>query len=58
MAIYEKLETRPAPLGTKGIIHWVKENLFPSVLSSVLTIVSFYLLYITVPPLLDWMIFE
>ena len=58
MAIYEKLEARPAPLGTRGIVHWIKENLFPSILSSVLTIISFYILYIIVPPLLDWMIFD
>ena len=58
MATYETLETRPAPLGTKGPINWIKENLFPSVLSSILTILSFYLLYITIPPLLDWMIFD
>ena len=58
MAIYKKLETRPAPLGTKGIINWVKENLFPSVLSSILTIISFYIMYVTIPPLLDWMIFD
>lgn len=58
MAIYEKLEARPAPLGTRGLVHWIKENLFPSILSSVLTILSFYILYIIVPPLLDWMIFD
>ncbi|MBU3014117.1 amino acid ABC transporter permease [Poseidonibacter lekithochrous] len=58
MATYETLKARPAPLGTKGIIHWVKENLFSSILSSILTIVSFYLLYVTIPPLLDWMIFD
>ncbi|PLY08870.1 MAG: amino acid ABC transporter permease [Arcobacter sp.] len=58
MAIYEKLEAKPAPLGTKGIIHWVKENLFPSVLSSILTIISIYILLTIIPPLLDWMIFD
>lgn len=58
MAIYQKLEARPAPLGTKGPIHWVKENLFSSITSSILTLLSFYLLYITIPPLLDWMIFD
>lgn len=58
MAIYKKLEAKPAPLGTKGIVHWIRENLFPSVLSSILTIISFYILYITIPPLLDWMIFD
>ena len=45
MAIYEKLEARTAPSNTKGVIHWIKENLFPSVLSSILTIISLYLLY-------------
>jgi len=58
MATYEKVETRPAPLGTKGIIYWAKENLFSSILSSILTIISFYLMYVTIPPLLDWMIFD
>ncbi|WP_121627483.1 amino acid ABC transporter permease [Poseidonibacter antarcticus] len=58
MAIYEKLEAKPAPLGTKGLIHWAKENLFSSILSSILTILSVYLLYVTIPPLLDWLIFD
>ena len=58
MAIYKKLEAKPAPLGTKGFTAWIRENLFPSVLSSILTIISFYILYITIPPLLDWMIFD
>ena len=58
MAIYEKLETREAPSSTKGMIHWAKENLFPSVLSSILTLLSLYLMYVAIPPLLDWMIFD
>ncbi len=58
MAIYEKIEAKPAPLGTKGPIHWIKENFFSSIISTVLTFASFYLLYVTIPPLLDWMIFD
>lgn len=58
MAIYKKLKTRPAPLGTKGVIYWIKENLFPSITSSILTFLSFLLIYYTIPPLLDWMIFD
>ena len=58
MAIYKKLEARPAPSGTKGIIHWIKENLFSSITSSILTIISFYILYLVLPPLLNWMIFD
>jgi len=58
MAIYEKLETREAPANTKGAIHWAKENLFSTVMSSILTLLTMYLLYATIPPLLDWMIFD
>lgn len=58
MATFEKLEARPAPSGTKGIVHWAKENLFSDLTSSILTLLSFALLYFTVPPLLDWMIFD
>ncbi|WP_108061856.1 amino acid ABC transporter permease [Poseidonibacter lekithochrous] len=58
MAIYEKLEARAAPSNTKGVIHWAKENLFNSILSTVLTLVSFYFIYLVMPPLLDWMIFD
>ncbi len=58
MAIYEKKEARPAPSGTKGLIHWFKENLFSNVTSSILTIISLYVLYIVLPPLLNWLIFD
>ncbi|MCP4971621.1 MAG: amino acid ABC transporter permease [Arcobacter sp.] len=58
MAIYEKLEAREAPSSIKGPIHWIKENLFSSIMSSILTIISLYFIYITIPPLLDWMIFD
>lgn len=58
MAIYAKLEARPAPSGTKGPIHWAKENLFSDAVSTILTLLSFYLIYLTIPPLLDWMIFD
>ena len=58
MATFEKLEARPAPSNTNGIFHWLKENLFSNITSTILTLMSFALLYFTVPPLLDWMIFD
>ena len=58
MAVYNKKEARPAPLGTKGIGYWLKENLFSNVLSSILTLVSLYILYLVLPPLLNWLIFD
>jgi len=58
MAIYGKLEARKAPSNTKGPIHWARENLFKTVLSSILTLFALYIVYIIIPPLLDWMIFD
>ena len=58
MAIYELKNTRKAPSNTKGPIHWIKEKLFSSVSNTLLTLVGFYLMYITIPPLVDWMIID
>jgi len=58
MAIYGKKEARPSPAGTKGLINWLKENLFSDVTSSILTIISLYVLYLVLPPLLNWLIFD
>lgn len=58
MAIYKKLEAKPAPLGVSGPVKWIRENLFPSAISSILTILSFALILYILPPLLDWMIFD
>jgi general L-amino acid transport system permease protein len=45
---------RPPPLATTGAIGWVRANLFSGWLNTTLTLLSLLLLYITVPPLLDW----
>lgn len=58
MAIYEKKQARPAPSGTKGVGHWLRENLFSDVTSTILTLVSLYILYLILPPLLNWLIFD
>lgn len=58
MAIYELKNTREAPSGTKGPIHWMKEKLFSSIPNTLLTLFGFYLMYITIPPLIDWMIID
>ncbi|XOB62761.1 amino acid ABC transporter permease [Campylobacterota bacterium DY0563] len=58
MAIYEKKEARPAPSGTKGFEKWLKENLFSDVTSTILTLISLYILYMILPPLFNWLIFD
>ncbi|QKF81026.1 amino acid ABC transporter permease [Halarcobacter ebronensis] len=58
MAIYSKKESRPAPVNTKGFTYWVRENLFSSLSSTILTILSFALILYVVPPLLNYLIFD
>lgn len=54
----EKVEALPPPSLSRGPIAWVRENLFSSPLNTLLTLVVFYLLYITVPPLLKFLIID
>jgi general L-amino acid transport system permease protein len=37
---------------------WLRENLFPDVKNSLLTLMGLYVIYITIPPLLNWMVFD
>lgn len=56
--IYNNIQAKEAPSNTKGIIYWLKENLFSSISSSILTIMIIYLLYVIIPPLINWMIID
>ena len=55
MAVYEQKPTRTAPSSTKGMWHWVHENLFSSPLNVALTLFGAWLLYIIIPPLVQWL---
>ncbi len=44
----------PAPSNTKGIIHWLKTNLFNGPINTILTLFGLYLIYKIIPPLIDW----
>ena len=43
-----------APVSSVGAIGWLQRNLFSSPLNSLLTLLSVYLLYLTIPPLVQW----
>lgn len=55
MAVYEQKKTRTAPSSTKGTWHWMRENLFSSPLNIALTLMGFWLLYLIIPPLVQWL---
>ncbi len=48
----------PRPGTTGGIVGWLHEHLFSTPTNIVLSIISLYLIYISVPPLLDWAFFS
>ncbi|MBC8494125.1 MAG: amino acid ABC transporter permease [Candidatus Thioglobus sp.] len=58
MAIFEQQVTKQPPTSEVGMIHWLRENLFSSITNGFLTLTALYLIYLSVPPLADWMFFD
>lgn len=58
MTVYKITQAQPAPSSAKGYIHWLRENLFSSVLNTIFSLLGFYIIYLIIPPLLNWMIFD
>ena len=56
MPINEIQTTRIPPKSQIGTLVWLKENLFSTWTNSALTAISLYLLYICLPPLLNWLL--
>ncbi len=50
--------SRPAPISQTGTIAWIKENFFSSTTNAALTLVSLYILYLIVPPFVEWAILK
>ena len=44
----------PPPKQVIGVVAWLRDNLFSSVFSSLLTLFALYLLWLIVPPLVSW----
>lgn len=50
-----KTPSLPPPVKDRGIVAAIRKNFFSSWFDTLVTIVFAYLLYITIPPLLEWM---
>lgn len=46
------------PIGQRGVLFWLRKNLFSSPFNVLLTLVTLYFLYIIVPPALNWAYFD
>ncbi|WP_435235221.1 amino acid ABC transporter permease [Psychromonas sp. PT13] len=58
MAVYSITEAQPAPSSNKGVIYWLHKNLFSNVINSIFTLLGFYIIYLILPPLINWMIID
>ena len=56
--VFELIPTRPPPVATRGILGWLKRNLFSDWKNSLGTLIVLALLVKYVPPLLDWAVFN
>jgi general L-amino acid transport system permease protein len=48
----------PPPASTVGVLGWLRENLFSSWQSTILTLVALWIVYMTIPPLVSWAILD
>ncbi len=48
----------PPPSTSVGVVAWMRANLFSSWLNTLLTLFAIYLIWLIVPPLLSWTIFD
>ncbi len=58
MAVYHKVSEREAPSNSKGVIHWMRENLFSSPLNIALTLLGIAIILWVVPPFIKWSIID
>lgn len=54
----QMLPEQAAPAVSRGPIGWVREHLFPSVGQTILTLFCIYVLYLIVPPIANFLIFD
>jgi len=54
MAVYEQKPTLEAPSDTKGLLHWLKDNLFSSPLNTAMTFLGVAFLFWVLPPFIQW----
>jgi len=58
MATYSLKETKQPPKSQTKAVLWLKDNLFSSVTNASLTFIALYIIYLLLPPILNWTIFD
>ena len=52
--VFTPMPARPAPVGQRGVVHWLRTRLFYSPASSLFTVVTLYLLSRAAAPFYEW----
>ncbi len=52
--LFDQKESRPPPIQETGLFHWMRVHLFSSPLNSLVTLICIYLLYLLIPPIVNW----
>ena len=52
-----KPDLPPPPLSV-GVLAWLRNNLFSSAFNTLLTLFACYLIWLVLPPLLQWAVFD
>lgn len=50
----KKLDSTAPPASTTGVVGWMRQNLFSSAWNSILTLFGLYLIYLVVPPIIEF----
>jgi general L-amino acid transport system permease protein len=50
------IQEQVPPVSTRGLIGWIRQNLFPNWWNTLLTLIGIYLIYVIVPPLYEFAI--
>ena len=58
MSVYATQVIKKTPISQDNILTWFKKNLFSTISNVALTLVIIWLLFLTLPPLFNWLIFE
>ncbi len=53
-----RAESLSPPVTQIGVLGWLRQNLFSSPLNTVLTLLALWLLYVTVPPFVQWALLD
>ncbi|HSX70630.1 amino acid ABC transporter permease [Pseudomonas subflava] len=58
MEVHQFRPSLPPPRMSVGVVGWLRSNLFSNWFNTLLTLLAIYLVWLIVPPLLKWAVFE